>query len=41
MGARILSDDPDMPVNVSDWAQAWLDSDGYALARLHAEAERG
>jgi hypothetical protein len=39
--ATILSDEPDVAANISDWAQDWLNSDGYDRARQHAESERG
>jgi hypothetical protein len=38
--ATVLSDEPDAPVNLTNWAQDWLDSDGYDRARQHAESER-
>jgi hypothetical protein len=39
--ARILVDDRDVSPKVNNWAQDWLDSDGYNRARWHAESERG
>jgi hypothetical protein len=39
--ARILSNEPEVPANVSDWAQDWLNCDGYGSARDQAESERG
>jgi hypothetical protein len=38
--ARTL-DDHTEPTNVIDWAQDWIECDGYDRARQHAEAERG
>jgi hypothetical protein len=39
--ATILTDEPNVPALVRDWAQEWLNSDGYHRARDHAESERG
>jgi hypothetical protein len=38
--AGILVDDHDVPAKVNNWAQDWLDCEGYDGARQHAEGER-
>jgi hypothetical protein len=41
VGAKILQDGDAVPVNLTNWAQDWLDCDGYDRALQHAEHERG